>query len=51
MDYNDVMNIIRLRIFVLWKKLEEVKLRARCQSFYFFLENKMWILQRTIYIV
>lgn len=34
-DYNHAMNVIRLRIFLLRKKLEEAELRARSQSFYF----------------
>jgi transcription initiation factor IIE alpha subunit len=34
-DYNHAMNVIRLWIFLLRKKLEEAELRARSQSFYF----------------
>jgi len=34
-DYNHAMNVIRLWIFLLRKKLEEAELRARSRSFYF----------------
>jgi len=33
-DFNHAVNVIRLRIFLLRKKLEEVELRARSSSFY-----------------